>query len=259
MIVITSALPSEGKTTTAINVALALAEAGHTVVLVDGDLRRPRISTYLGTLPEVGLSTVLSGQAAVDDVLQPSAFDNLTVVGSGPLPPNPSELLGSTAAKRVIDELRSRFAYVIIDASPLLPVTDPAVLTAVSDGALVIARYGKTREQLSRAIESLNGAGARVLGGIITMTPSKRRGTYQYDYYFESDESLAAAPGAAATRPTAPVEPAGVHGARPPSSASNSPARGMDSGERNGDTSPSADARAAVPTPPWAPRNGSVT
>ncbi|MCK8671917.1 polysaccharide biosynthesis tyrosine autokinase [Rhodococcus sp. NPDC003382] len=190
VLVVTSALPAEGKTTTAINTALVLAEAGHSVVLVEGDLRRPRVSKYLGVLGDAGFSTVLSGRAGLDDVLQPTRFENLTVLAAGTLPPNPSELLGSATAKHVIAELRARFDYVIIDASPLLPVTDAVVLSAAADGALVIARHGKTtREQMVRAVGNLDSAGVRVLGTIITMTPSKGPGAYEYRYFYESDDS----------------------------------------------------------------------
>ncbi len=164
VIVVTSSLPSEGKTTTAVNIALVLAEAGKSVCLMEGDLRKPRVSKYLGLLGSVGVSSVLSGQATLDDVLQPTEFDGLTVLASGPIPPNPSELLGTDTAKHVLEELRARYDYVIIDASPLLPVTDAAVLAAMSDGALVIARHGSTKcDQLARAVGNLQSVGAHVL------------------------------------------------------------------------------------------------
>ena len=133
------------------NIALVLAEAGKKVCLVEGDLRKPRVSKYLGLIGSVGLSSVLAGQADLDDVLQVTSNADLTVLASGPIPPNPSELLGTDTAHAVFTDLRRRFDYVIIDASPLLPVTDAAVLSALADGALVIARHGTTkREQLSR-------------------------------------------------------------------------------------------------------------
>ncbi|AKE91307.1 polysaccharide biosynthesis tyrosine autokinase [Rhodococcus aetherivorans] len=214
VIVVTSALPAEGKTTTAINTALVLAEAGHSVVLVEGDLRRPRVSKYLGVVGDVGFSTVLSGQAGLEDVLQPSQYEGLWVLASGALPPNPSELLGSETAKHVIDHLRARFEYVIIDGSPVLPVTDSVVLAAATDGALLIARHGKTtREQLSRAVGNLGSAGAHLLGTIITMTPNKGRGAYEYRYYYESDESAKKATAPASTPApagSAPVQPGPV-------------------------------------------------
>ncbi|QBJ95976.1 polysaccharide biosynthesis tyrosine autokinase [Rhodococcus sp. ABRD24] len=190
VITVTSSLPGEGKTTTAINLSLALAEAGYSVALIEGDLRRPRISKYLGLIGSVGMSTVLSGQAELDDVLQSTPFTNIWVLASGAIPPNPSELLGSTHATELFTQLRSRFDFVIVDASPLLPVTDAAVLASKVDGALVVVRHGHTkRDQISRAIGNLRSAGATVLGTILTMTPAKGAGAYEYKYYYDSDAS----------------------------------------------------------------------
>ncbi|WMM71976.1 polysaccharide biosynthesis tyrosine autokinase [Rhodococcus pyridinivorans] len=199
-IVITSSLPGEGKTTTAVNLALVLAEAGHSVVLVEADLRRPRVTKYLGTLGDAGLSNVLAHTASLEDVLQPTRFDGMWVLAAGGLPPNPSELLGSAHAREVVEDLRSRFDYVIIDAPPLLPVTDAAILTNIADGALLIARYGKTtREQFARAVGNLRAVNAPVLGTILALTPTKGRGTaYEYRYYYSSDKD-GAAPAAAQT------------------------------------------------------------
>ncbi|QOH59290.1 polysaccharide biosynthesis tyrosine autokinase [Rhodococcus rhodochrous] len=199
-IVVTSSLPSEGKTTTAVNLALVLAEAGHSVVLVEADLRRPRVTKYLDTLGDAGLSNVLAHTAALEDVLQPTRFDGMWVLAAGGLPPNPSELLGSAHAREVIEDLRSRFDYVIIDAPPLLPVTDATILTNIADGALLIARYGKTtREQFARAVGNLRAVNAPVLGTILALTPTKGRGTaYEYRYYYSSDKD-AATPAAAQT------------------------------------------------------------
>jgi len=211
-IVVTSSLPSEGKTTTAVNLALVLAEAGHSVVLVEADLRRPRVSKYLATLGDAGLSNVLAHTAALEDVLQPTRFDGMWVLAAGGLPPNPSELLGSAHAREVIEDLRSRFDYVIIDAPPLLPVTDAAILTNIADGALLIARYGKTtREQFARAIGNLRSVNAPVLGTILSMTPTKGRGSaYEYRYYYSSDKDGAAPAAAQTSTPaTQRVNPSG--------------------------------------------------
>ena len=185
VIVITSSSPSEGKSTTSINVALALAEAEHNVVLVDGDLRRPRLAKYLDVLGSVGVSTVLSGGAALDEVLQTTKFPRLAVLAAGPTPPNPSELLGSLAAEKMLADLRSRFDYVIIDSAPLLAVTDGAILAAKSDGALVVVKAGKTRrDQLSHAIGMLRDVGATLLGAVLTMMPTRGSGAYSYNYYY---------------------------------------------------------------------------
>jgi receptor protein-tyrosine kinase len=184
VIVITSALPNEGKSTTAINIALALAEAEHNVLLVDGDMRRAMLSKYLNLIGSVGLSTVLSGAANLSDVLQKTHFPRLTVMTSGTIPPNPSELLGSLAAKKLIAEMRAQFDYVIIDSSPLLAVTDAAIVASNSDGALMMARFGQSkREQLAHAVGNLEDVGALLLGAVFTMTEARGHGYYSYGYY----------------------------------------------------------------------------
>lgn len=185
LIVITSACPGEGKSATAINIALALAEADHDVVLVDGDFRRPSIDKCLDAVGVVGFSTVLNGTATLSEALQQTTFPNLTVLASGATPPNPSELLGSQVAKNVLNELRERFDFVIVDSAPLLAVTDGAILSANADGALIMCRYGRTkRENLARAIGNLTDVGATVLGGVFTMTPTRSKISYSYSYYY---------------------------------------------------------------------------
>ncbi|CAM3594110.1 polysaccharide biosynthesis tyrosine autokinase [Smaragdicoccus niigatensis] len=182
-IVITSSMPAEGKSTTAINLALALAEGGHKVLLLEGDLRRPIATKYLNVVGTVGLSNVLAHQASLDDVIQGTS-SSLQVLAAGPIPPNPSELLGSETARSTIEKLRQMFDFVIIDAPPVLPVTDAAILASAADGALVIARHGKTkRDQFERAVDNLRAVNARVLGAIITMSPS-RRGDAYYGYSY---------------------------------------------------------------------------
>lgn len=187
LIVITSATPSEGKTTTSINIALALAEADHNVVLVDGDLRRPRLAKHLNLLGSVGFSTALSGAAALEEVLQTTRYPRLTVLTAGPIPPNPSELLGSTVAKNLLGELRSQFDYVIIDSAPVLAVTDSAILATETDGAIMVARAGKTkRDQLAHATGMLRDVGAPLLGAVLSMMSTRGSGGYNYYYYGRS-------------------------------------------------------------------------
>lgn len=185
VIVVTSSSPREGKTITSINIALALAETDHNVVLVDGDLRRPRVAKYLDLLGSVGVSTVLSGRAVLSEVLQKTSFPNMAVLAAGPPPPNPSELLGSLAAEKMLAELRSHFDYVIIDSAPLLAVTDGAILAAKSDGALVVVHAGKTRrDQLTHAIGMLRDVDAILLGSILTMMPTRSSDAYSYQYQY---------------------------------------------------------------------------
>jgi capsular exopolysaccharide synthesis family protein len=185
VIVLLSSAPSEGKTTTAINIALALAEAGKSVVLVDGDMRRPSLDKYLDLVGSVGFSTVLSGGAPLSEVLQETKFPGLTVLAAGPTPPNPSELLGSQAARKLLDDLRSQFDYVIVDSAPLLAVTDGAILATVADGALIMAKYGETkREQLAHAVGTLRDVGATLLGAVLTLVPMRGTGAYSYSYSY---------------------------------------------------------------------------
>ncbi|CAN5364942.1 polysaccharide biosynthesis tyrosine autokinase [soil metagenome] len=209
VIVVTSSTPSEGKSTTAINIALALAEAEHNVVLVDGDMRRPMLHKYLDLVGPAGFSTVLSGQASLDEVLQKTRFPGLTVLSAGTVPPNPSELLGSMAAKSLLSELREKFDYVIVDSSPLLAVTDAAILAANSDGVLVMARFGQTkREQLAHAIGNLEDVGASVLGAVFTMTPTRGGSSYSYNYsYYGEDIARTSSHRKSAPEPPEIVEP----------------------------------------------------
>jgi receptor protein-tyrosine kinase len=183
VIVVTSSVPSEGKSTTSINIALALAEAEHNVVLVDGDLRRPRLDKYLGLIGSAGLSTVLASRASLEEVLQKTRFPGLTVLTSGTVPPNPSELLGSVAAKKILARLRADFDYVVVDSSPLLAVTDASILAADADGVLIVARFGETtRDQLRHAVKHLGDVGAPLQGAILTLTPARGKSSY-YSYY----------------------------------------------------------------------------
>ena len=185
VLVVTSASPSEGKSISSLNIALALAEADHNVVLVDGDLRRPRVAKYLDVMGSVGVSTLLGGGACLSEVLQKTKYPGLTVLAAGPCPPNPSELLGSLTAQKLLSELRAEFDYVIIDSSPLMAVTDGAILAAQADGALLAARYGSTtREQLTHSVRILNDVGAKILGAVFTMIPSRGSGSYSYNYYY---------------------------------------------------------------------------
>lgn len=186
VIVVTSSMPAEGKSTTAINLALALAEAERSVVIVDGDMRRPMLAKYLDLVGQVGFSTVLSGAASLSEALQTTKYPGLTALTAGAVPPNPSELLGSLAAQKVLSELRTKFDYVIVDSSPLLAVTDAAILATIADGALIMARFGQTkREQLAHAVGNLKDVGAPLLGSVFTMTPARGSGAYgsTYSYY----------------------------------------------------------------------------
>ncbi|WP_310962228.1 polysaccharide biosynthesis tyrosine autokinase [Nocardioides terrisoli] len=173
--VVTSSVPGEGKSTTATNIAIALANAGKSVLLVDGDLRRPQVATMLGLENAVGLTTLLVGDVDLDDALQVHSQSGLRVLTSGAVPPNPAELLQTQAMHDLLANLRARFDIVIMDATPLLPVTDAALLSSLADGALVVVRHSRTtKEQLTGAIDRLGQVDAAVLGLILNMVPRKR-------------------------------------------------------------------------------------
>ncbi|KQY23214.1 chromosome partitioning protein [Cellulomonas sp. Root485] len=181
-IVITSSLPGEGKSTTSINVAITLADAGTRVALIDADLRRPSVAKYMGLEGKVGLTTVLIGRASVEDVIQPWGNGYLHVLPAGQVPPNPSELLGSLAMAHLLEKLTSQYDVVIIDTAPLLPVTDAAILSKLTGGALLVVGADKLhRNQLAESVGALETVGARILG--IVVNRQKRKQSDQYAYY----------------------------------------------------------------------------
>jgi polysaccharide biosynthesis transport protein len=181
-IVITSALPAEGKTTTTINLGLALADAGTSVIIVDADLRRPSVASYMGLEGGVGLTSVLIGAAAPEEVVQSWGTSTLAVLPSGQVPPNPSELLGSEVMSRLLAQLETEYDVVLVDAPPLLPVTDAAILSGLISGAIVVAGSGRVhRQELRDALESLEAVDARVLGVVLNRV--QRSNTDRYDYY----------------------------------------------------------------------------
>ncbi|MGP4031799.1 polysaccharide biosynthesis tyrosine autokinase [Pseudarthrobacter sp. 1C304] len=189
IIVVTSSVPAEGKSTVTANLAVTMAAAGENVVVVDGDLRRPTLVDVFNLIPGVGVTDVLSGHAELEDVLQEwSAMPNLRVLGSGRIPPNPSELLGSHAMKTLLRTL-AQDAIVLVDAPPLLPVTDAAVLTRIADGAIVVIRAGKTTdEELGKSLGNLGRVNGNVLGTILNRVPTTGAGAYRYYTEYQSRE-----------------------------------------------------------------------
>ncbi|MGH3345146.1 MAG: polysaccharide biosynthesis tyrosine autokinase [Carbonactinosporaceae bacterium] len=182
-IVFTSAIAQEGKSTATCNLAITMAQAGQRVVLVEADLRRPKIHRYLGLEGAVGLTDVLIGRAGLDDVLQQWGNLPLKVLPSGSIPPNPSELVGSSRMEELLTLLEAEADVVLIDAPPLLPVTDAAVLARRCDGVVLVARYGKVRrEQIHRAVQHLAGVDARLLGTLFNCVPTKGGDAYAYGY-----------------------------------------------------------------------------
>lgn len=175
ILAVTSPMPVEGRSATACGLAILFAEAGQKVLVVDAELRRPRLAAFLGREGSAGLTTVLVGGASLDQVLQPWGT-GLWLLASGHRPPNPSELLGSQKMADLVDELRDRFDKVIFDSPPLLPVTDGAVVAARADGALLLVRSRRTTvAQVAAAMRALRAVDARVLGCVLNMVAAPRR------------------------------------------------------------------------------------
>ncbi len=172
-IVVTSALPGEGKSTVSSNIARLVAQAGTPVLLIDADLRRPMIATTFEIDGAVGLTQALAGDVDVRDVIVESGMTNLSLLPAGRIPPNPSELLGSLRMKQLIDDLAEDY-LVILDAPPLLPVTDAGLLSAFCDGALLVQASGKTQiEQSQHCRRILDQVGSRLLGVVLNKAPVK--------------------------------------------------------------------------------------
>ncbi len=185
IIAVTSAVPGEGKTTTALNLAAALAEAGYRVCLIEADLRRPNLAQALDLVADVGFTTALIGKAPVETVMQ-NAGRNLAVLTAGQVPPNPAELLMSEQASAIIHQIAERVDYTIIDTAPLLPVSDGAEIATIADATLIVHHAGKsTREQAQRSIEALAKVGKKPVGVVLNMI-TRGRGRYdeEYGYYY---------------------------------------------------------------------------
>lgn len=197
VLVVTSSVANEGKSSTATNLAAVSANSGLDVLLIEADLRRPKVADYLGIERAVGLTNVLAGQVAVETVLQPWGDGKLTVLPSGAIPPNPSELLGSAQMSELLSQLRDRFDMIVIDTPPLLPVTDAAVVAVQADGVVLVTRYGKTKwTEVGRALASLTTVDASVLGCVLNMTPAKGRDSYEaYSAFASTPDPVAVDPG----------------------------------------------------------------
>ncbi|MFD7322519.1 polysaccharide biosynthesis tyrosine autokinase [Streptomyces sp. NPDC059875] len=188
VIVVTSPLPGEGKTTTSVNLALSLADAGLRTCLVDADLRRPSVAPTFGMIEGAGLTTVLIGQGRIEDVVQ-EAGGQLSVLASGTLPPNPTELLSCGRMAEVLRELADTYDIVIVDSAPLLPVADTLGLASLTDGVLLVVSASKTgRDQIVDAAESLSRIGVPVLGTALNMSSTYKGKGYGYGYGYAPTE-----------------------------------------------------------------------
>jgi len=203
VIMITSGQPGEGKTTTAINTAISLAQLGASVLVIDCDLRKPATHKVLGVTENArGLSTYLSRNVSIDDCIQRLPIANLSLLPCGPIPPNPAEMISSLKMRELLLSLREHYDHIIIDSPPLLKVTDPVILSTMVDGVILVVHGGKsTRDAVRRTRHELAIAGAKVFGVVLNNVNADRGesdayyGSYYGEYPQESGRDSASAGG----------------------------------------------------------------
>lgn len=178
---ITSSAQGEGKSITIVNLAISFAEAGHKVLLIDADLRRPAIARLLVEKATPGLSNVLAGLSGEDAAIRASAYPGLDILLSGDVPPNPAELLGSERMADMLEKLSKRYDYILIDTPPVNIVSDTCVIANMLDGVLLLARQERSRkDNIKRAVNSLKLTGAKILGCVFNGVPRETKGYYYY-------------------------------------------------------------------------------
>lgn len=194
-ILVTSASPSEGKSSTVANLGTVLAQAGHKVIIVDCDLRKASQHVHFGLPNNSGLTNILVGGMELGLVLRDTNQPNLKVITSGPIPPNPAELLGSTKTKELLEKLTTLADIVLVDSPPVLAVADAPILSAMVDGTLMVIRSAKTKiEAVKQAKDRLEKANSRIIGAVLNAVESAHGGYYyDYAYYGDSTKQAAAA------------------------------------------------------------------
>ncbi len=185
----TSSTPSEGKSTTISNLALAMAQDGKKVLLIDADMRKPMQHQIFGLFNK-GLSNCIAMDMSLEEAIQPSDHPNLDILTSGPVPPNPSELLGSQKMDELLQQVKTIYDYVLIDMPPVLAVTDAAILSSKVDGVVFIIQSGKISPDEAKLAKSrLEQAGANILGAVLNAVPQRHSGYgYGYGYYYYYDD-----------------------------------------------------------------------
>jgi len=185
VVLVASAAPSEGKTVTASNLAVTMAQAGNRVLIVDCDMRRPRLHRVFNVPRDRGISNILVGNCTIDEAVIHSAIPGIDIIPSGPVSPNPSEMLGSQNMTRFIQSVRDSYELVILDSPPITAVTDTVILSRFADGVLIVIRAGEThREIIKNGIGLLKAANARILGAVLNGVEMGRDSYYYYQYYY---------------------------------------------------------------------------
>lgn len=192
-LLVTSAAPAEGKTTVACSIAIAFAQGGQRVCIVDCDLRRPRIHRIFQRAGDAGVTNVLVGEASVDEVAKPTGIENLWAIPAGPAPPNPADMLHSERFKKFLQELSDKFDRVVFDSPPLVPVTDSAIISTLVDGTVFVVRAFNTSRHLSaQGLRVLRDVDTRVVGAVLNAVNLNRHEySYYYHYYYYKREGYA--------------------------------------------------------------------
>jgi capsular exopolysaccharide synthesis family protein len=181
---VTSAAPAEGKTTVACCIAIAMAQAGQKVLLVDCDLRRPRLHRVFGKSSDVGLTTTLFAPEDAARAASPTAIPNLSVLPAGPIPPNPAELLHSSAFTALLQSLSRQYDRIIIDSPPIIAVTDATILSTLVDGVMLVVRGFSTSKEVVRfGAKTIGDVSAR-LAGVVLNAINLDHQEYKYYYYY---------------------------------------------------------------------------
>jgi capsular exopolysaccharide synthesis family protein len=211
VLLVTSPNAGDGKSTTAANLAVTMASAGKRVVLVDGDLRKPSLHQIFNLDNSVGLTSALLSGNGARSCVEPSGFDNLSVLTSGPLPPNPSELLSSSRMRDLVDAMRREADAVIVDSPPALVVTDATLLAALADGTILVAEAGRTRSAaLRQAVDGLSRATDRLLGVVLNKISRRGAPAYHHYYHYHADETARKPKSSRARAPRSTQEPVGA-------------------------------------------------
>ena len=185
-IVVTSTQPNEGKSTVISNLAVTMAQSGKKVLLIDCDLRKPTIHKKLGVSNQEGLTSILSKEKTMEEVIKATTIHNFYILTSGPIPPNPAELLGSKKMKSFIDELHNYFDVILFDAPPVLAVTDAQILSTFCSGVIFVAGYGQAeKDAMVRGKEHIEKVGGKILGVVINKVPQNSRSYYYYNYDYK--------------------------------------------------------------------------
>jgi capsular exopolysaccharide synthesis family protein len=185
-ILVTSAGPQEGKTTTATSLAVTMAGSGNRVLLVDADMRRPRVHRIFGAPNAMGLSSLILGEGQLTDAIRATEIPNLSILPCGPVPPNPAELLHTAAFRKILSEAAERFDRVVVDSPPVGVVADAVVMSTHADGTLVVLKAGRTSRDLARqGIRQLRDVNARILGALLNDFDVRGQKYGQYTYYYQ--------------------------------------------------------------------------